>query len=115
MRTSVIYRAYRRTNGWARKPQPWLVARALDTPFLAYMTGIYVRPLLVAIPAVSVAWSLKHTVLPGRTWGELILAGCATAGVYMAIAMFTCVAPHHRALFYARIPWLGPRLVADGA
>jgi O-antigen/teichoic acid export membrane protein len=94
---------------------PWLVSRALEYPFLSYMSGIYVRPLLAAVPAVTLAFTLKATVLPGGTWPELILAGSLTGLTYMAVAMFTCVAPHHRALFVGRIPVLGPRLVPNRA
>jgi O-antigen/teichoic acid export membrane protein len=94
---------------------PWLVSRALDTSFIVYMRGIYVRPLLTGIPALALAWLLKHTILPGRTWPELIVAGMATATAYVGLAIFLCVAPHHRALFFSRIPVLGPRLVPDRA
>jgi len=94
---------------------PWLVSRALESSFLAYMSGIYVRPLLSAVPALAVALAAKSTILPGRNLPELILAGGLTAGVYMAVAMFACIAPHHRALFVGRIPLLGPRLVPNRA
>jgi O-antigen/teichoic acid export membrane protein len=94
---------------------PWLVSRALECSFWGYMAGIYVRPLLTAIPALAAAWTLKRTLLPGRSWPELIAAGLFTAGAYLAVAMFACIAPHHRALFVGRIPVLGPRLVPDRA
>jgi O-antigen/teichoic acid export membrane protein len=94
---------------------PWLVSRALECSFLAYMSGIYVRPLLSAVPALAVAYAAKSTILPGQTWPELILAGCLTAGTYLAVALFACIAPHHRALFVGRIPLLGPRLVPNRA
>jgi hypothetical protein len=87
----------------------------LDTPFIEYMRGIYVRPLLTAIPVLALGWALKHSILPGRTWGELIAAGILCGGAYAAIAVFACIEPQHRALFFARIPVLGPRLVADRA
>jgi O-antigen/teichoic acid export membrane protein len=94
---------------------PWLVARALRTSFLAYMAGIYVRPLLAAVPAIALAYALKHSVLPGRSWQELIAAGAVTAGSYLSLAMFACIAPHHRALFVGRIPVLGRRFAPDRA
>jgi hypothetical protein len=62
-----------------------------------------------------IAFALKSTVLPGRTWPELIAAGCLISAVYMAIAAFVCIAPHHRALFVGRIPVLGSRLVPNRA
>jgi hypothetical protein len=79
------------------------------------MAGIYVRPLLTAVPALSIAWALKATVLPGRSWIELIVAGCATACVYLVTAMFACIEPSHRALFVGRIPLVGPRLAPNRA
>jgi O-antigen/teichoic acid export membrane protein len=94
---------------------PWLVARALDTSFIDYMRGIYVRPLLTGIPVVALAWLMQTTVLPGRTLPELIAAGAICAAVYFAIATFACIEPHHRALFFSRIPVLGPRLVPNRA
>jgi hypothetical protein len=94
---------------------PWLVSRALDCSFRRYMAGIYIRPLLTAVPALAVAWALKITILPGRSWAELVAAGCLTAGAYLAAAIFTCIEPHHRALFVGRIPVLGPRLVPNRA
>jgi O-antigen/teichoic acid export membrane protein len=94
---------------------PWLVARALDCSLLGYMTGIYVRPLLAAVPALAVAYALKLTILPGRSWPELIVAGALTAALYLSVAMFACIAPHHRALFAGRIPVLGRRFAAHRA
>ncbi len=94
---------------------PWLVARALDYSFLSYMSGIYVRPLLAAVPALALAWGLKRTILPGRSWPELAAAGALTALLYLAVAMFACIAPHHRALFVGRIPLLGRHFAPNRA
>jgi O-antigen/teichoic acid export membrane protein len=90
---------------------PWLVARALDYSWFQYMAGIYARPLLAAVPAVALAWGLKSSVLPGKTWPELVAAGCISGFVYAAVAFFACVAAHHRELILARIPVVGPRLI----
>jgi len=90
---------------------PWLVSRALDYSWLSYMAGIYVRPLLAAMPAAALTWALKSSWLPGRTWPELIAAGCIGSLVYVAVAFFVCVAPRHRGMFLSRIPVLGPRLI----
>jgi O-antigen/teichoic acid export membrane protein len=91
---------------------PWLVARALDFSFLSYMGGIYARPLLVGLPVVAAAGLLKATILPGRTLPELIAAGAICAAAYMLIAVFVCIAPNHRSLFFSRIPILGARFRA---
>ena len=64
---------------------PWLVSKALETSFAAYMRGIYIRPLLTAVPVVGFAWLLQTTILPGRTVLELIAAGAICAAVYFLI------------------------------
>ena len=94
---------------------PWLVSQALECSFFRYMAGIYVRPLLAAVPTAALAFGLKSTLLPGRSWPELIAAGALTAGFYLLLALFACVAPHHRDLFVGRIPVLGRRLIAHRA
>jgi len=65
--------------------------------------------------AIALAFALKLTVLPGHSWPELIAAGALTAGTYLAVAMFACIAPHHRALFAGRIPVLGRRFATNRA
>src|SRR5258708_30826956 len=58
---------------------PWLVCRALDSSFLGYMRGIYLRPVLTAIPVLLVAQMLKTAGLSGQTWPQLILMGAFTS------------------------------------
>jgi O-antigen/teichoic acid export membrane protein len=94
---------------------PWLVSQALETSFVSYMLGIYVRPLMTAVPVVALGWTLKHSVLPGETLPQLIAAGLICSTAYAAIAVFACIEPHHRALFLSRIPVLGPRFVPNRA
>jgi O-antigen/teichoic acid export membrane protein len=94
---------------------PWLVSRALDFSFFAYMSGIYVRPLLVGVPVVALGMLLKQTVLPGRNIPELVLAGAICAAAYFLIAIFACIAPSHRSLFFSRIPVIGARFAAGRA
>jgi hypothetical protein len=94
---------------------PWLVSQALEYSFTSYMAGIYVRPLLVGVPVVALAKLMKQTILPGRTLPELILAGVVCAAAYLLIAIFACIAPNHRELFFSRIPVIGARFAAGRA
>lgn len=87
---------------------PWLVSRALDYSFLAYMRRIYLRPLLVAAPAAALAWGLHSRWLPGQTWFQLVTAGCLTALAYGALALYICVTPSHRSMLLSRLPVIGP-------
>jgi len=87
---------------------PWLVSRALDYSFVAYMRRIYVRPLVAGIPATAVAWALHSYGLRGATWFQLVVAGGLTSLAYGAVALFLCVTPSHRSLLLSRLPVIGP-------
>ena len=86
---------------------PWLVSRALDYSFLAYMRRIYVWPLIAGVPALLLAWGLRSSWLPGATWPQLVAAGCLTSLAYAALALFLCVTPWHRSLLLSRLPVVG--------
>jgi O-antigen/teichoic acid export membrane protein len=88
---------------------PWLVSRALDSSFLLYMRGIYVRPLLASVPVWILAWFLQRNGLPGTTWPQLTLAGCICGAAYCAVAFFVCVPPDHRMMILSRLPVVGAR------
>jgi hypothetical protein len=83
---------------------PWLVTRALDSSFLLYMRGIYVRPLLSAVPAWVLAWFMIRNWLPGNTLPQLALAGCICGAAYSAVAFFACLPPDHRKMILSRVP-----------
>jgi len=87
---------------------PWLVCRALDYSFLAYMRRIYVRPLVAGAPAVALAWGLRSSWLPGNTWAQLVAAGCVTSLAYGGLALYICVTPDHRSVLLSRLPVIGP-------
>jgi len=91
---------------------PWLVSRALDSSFLLYMRGIYVRPLLAAVPVWALAWFLKGSWLPGTTLPQLTLAGCICGAGYSAVAFFVCLPPEHRMMILSRLPVVGARLAS---
>jgi O-antigen/teichoic acid export membrane protein len=75
---------------------PWLVCRALDSSFLGYMRGIYLRPVLTAIPVLLAAKALKTAGVSGQTWTQLILMGAFTSVAFFLPAFFTCATREHR-------------------
>ena len=79
----------------------WLVTRSVGCSWLFYMKAIYIRPLLAGIPALAVAFALKLSVLPGKTWPQLIAAGSTSSLVYLTLAFFVCVPPSHRQMLRA--------------
>jgi len=86
---------------------PWLVCRSLNAGFLQYMGGIYLRPLLAAIPIGLVLEAVKTNALAGTNWGELILAGSLTVVLFWGLAWYLVVEPAHRKIVFRS---LGSRL-----
>ncbi|PYQ69969.1 MAG: hypothetical protein DMG04_26335 [Acidobacteria bacterium] len=69
-----------------------------------YIDAIYSRPLLCAVPAAAVAAMLRFTILPGRNWFDLIVAGAIISGVYFSVAFFAVLDPASRKLILMRVP-----------
>jgi O-antigen/teichoic acid export membrane protein len=86
---------------------PWLLTRYLASGLTGYMLGIYTRPLLTAIPVAIALWGLKHSLVPGQNWWQLAIAAAVSAGLYYALAFFSCFEAKHRA---AAVEWMGARL-----
>jgi phosphatidylglycerophosphate synthase len=72
-----------------------LICRVNGFSLRAYVEAIYARPLLTAIPASLMAVVLCRA-WPGRTWGELIVAGGVIASIYYATGFFTVLEGGHR-------------------
>jgi hypothetical protein len=98
---------------------PWLVCRALGSSFLGYMRGIYLRPLLTAIPVLLAAEALKSAGLSGQTWPQLILMGGFISIAFFVPALFTCATREHRKLMLHSVAGLVgdrfPRKIATAA
>ena len=77
---------------------PWLVCRALDSSFLGYMWGIYLRPFLTGVPVLLLIHFIKAAGVLGQTWPQLILMGGLTAICFFLPAFFTCATREHRKL-----------------
>lgn len=75
---------------------PWLLARALRTPYAAFLRAILAGPLLAAVPVYALAAAAKRLWLPGAGWPQLILGGAAIALLYWGITVLTSVEPEHR-------------------
>jgi O-antigen/teichoic acid export membrane protein len=89
---------------------PWLVCRALDSSFPGYMRGIYLRPVLTAIPVLLVAKALKAAGVSGGTWTQLILMGAFTSAAFLLPAFFTCATREHRRMMLHSVVGLVGRL-----
>ena len=85
---------------------PWLVCREFGLGFAKFMSDIYLRPTLTAIPVFALCWWLKSAGLPGKTWLELIEVGAISAVTYYGMAYFTSIPREHRTLMTARLKGL---------
>ena len=82
---------------------PWLVCHALKSSFVEYMRGIYLRPVLTAVPVLILVRVLKAAGIGGSTWSQLILMGGLTAAAFFLPAFFTCLTHEHRQLLLASV------------
>ncbi len=85
---------------------PWLVCRSLSFRLVAYLSAIYGRPLLTALPVAAIALWCKMHGLSGRNLTELLAIAATLALLYLGIAFFTCMEPAHRALL---LEWVAKR------
>ncbi len=81
---------------------PIIVVRVLNLRYVSYMTSIYVRPALVAIPVCALSYFLASAIPDPASTSKLVrvagLLGQAgfIAAVYCAIAYFAVLLPEHR-------------------
>lgn len=66
-----------------------------------YLSAIYGRPSVSAVPVVVAAAAL-HNLVPGTTWLQLILAGGIIASLYFTVAFFSVLERDHREALLAR-------------
>ena len=81
----------------------WLLCRLNQFPLHDYLSRIYVRPLLTAVPVLPLAFALRATVLPGNTWFELISAAALIAVTYLALALFSVASHADRRKLFGRL------------
>jgi O-antigen/teichoic acid export membrane protein len=79
----------------------WLLSRELKTSYLGFLAHVY-QPLLTAVPVIAILAVLRATVLPGRNWPQLILAGTVMLGCYLPLALWG-LRPEHRALLFGKL------------
>lgn len=77
---------------------PWLVCRLLHFSYIVYMRSIFLRPLLTALPVVTLLYWLKWHWWPGATWMQLFAVSAITTVLYYGAAYFTCLEDEHKAL-----------------
>lgn len=81
----------------------FLVCRELKIGFLSYASRIYLVPAAIAAGATVFLFWVKRLWLPGRTWGQLLLAVTLMMIPYVVLSFRFCLAPHHRDLLWARL------------
>jgi O-antigen/teichoic acid export membrane protein len=85
----------------------WLTCSALHESFLGFVTGIYLRPLLTAIPVLALLFAVKAAGVSGATWLQLISVAVLTGILYFALSAFTCVTAEHRGVL---LDWVAKHL-----
>jgi O-antigen/teichoic acid export membrane protein len=84
----------------------WLLCRALRFDMGKYLAGIYVSPVVAAIPVLLIAPWIKQRI-PGANLLQIAIAGVLMAAIYYAVAYFLCLETQHRAM---PLNWVKARL-----
>lgn len=79
----------------------WLLSRELGVSYLRFLWNTY-QPLLFAVPPIALLLALRFTVLPGRNWPQLILAGMIGVACYAPLALLS-LQPYHRQLVIQKL------------
>ena len=75
---------------------PWLVSREMRLSFPWFMHSIYTWPVVTAIPVALLATVLRFSILPGKTWFQLLEVSSFVTTLYFALAIFICLPASHR-------------------
>ncbi len=81
----------------------YLVCRELKISFLGYAAKIYLLPVTFGAATTLFLFWVKRLWLPGRTWGQIALAGVLMLIPYTALIFRFCLAEHHRAFLLSRL------------
>ncbi len=79
----------------------WLISNELKIGYFRFLASVY-QPLLLAAPVMALLFVLRFTILPGRNWPQLILAGMIAMACYVPLAL-TTLRPDHRELLFAQV------------
>ena len=85
----------------------FLISRELHVGYAWFLASVY-QPLVAAIPVGILMYALRVTVLPGKNWFQLILAGLIVVVCYAPLAFLFSVQPAHRQALLAKLQQLGP-------
>ena len=79
---------------------PWLLCRNLHVRFLSYLTKVYGRPLLTALPVVLLTYWSKRQLQWGQNLVQLIVVGAIVSVVFLGFASVTCLETQHRIVIF---------------
>lgn len=94
---------------------PWLVSREMRLSFPWFMHSIYARPVITALPVALLAMALRISILPGKTWFQLLEVSSLLTTLYFALALFICLPASHRSRLASMVAQRLPYRLARAA
>jgi hypothetical protein len=85
----------------------FLMSRELHVGYGWFLASVY-QPLIAAVPVGILLYVIRVTILPGKNWAQLILAGAIVVVCYAPLAFFFSVQPAHRQLVLDQLHRFGP-------
>lgn len=76
----------------------WLLSHEVGINYFRFLARVY-QPLLLAAPVMALLYLLRFTILPGRNWPQLILAGVICVSCYFPLALLALREDHRELLF----------------
>jgi O-antigen/teichoic acid export membrane protein len=73
-----------------------LVSRELKISAIRYASRIYLVPLSISAGVTSLLYAIKKLWLPGRSWGQIVVASALMLIPYVLLVIQYCLAAHHR-------------------
>jgi O-antigen/teichoic acid export membrane protein len=84
-----------------------LVCRALHFNVAKYLGGIYLTPMIAAIPTFLLSLWVQQHWFSANKWRDVLAGGALLAAAYYAIAFLICLEPQHRSM---PLRWVKARL-----
>jgi O-antigen/teichoic acid export membrane protein len=81
----------------------YIVSQTVGISMWSYVRGVYLSPVMAAVPVFILAKLLKTAVIPGHSWFQIALLGAVIGLTYYSVALFVSARSDHRRLLLQKL------------
>ena len=81
----------------------YIVSQTVGISMWSYVRGVYLSPVMAAVPVFILAKILKTAVIPGHSWFQIALLGAVIGLTYYSVALFVSARSDHRRLLLQKL------------